>query len=256
MRRSMQVLLVGLFVAAMAEMVQADIIVQHVGSNDPRSEGFTRDLGTAGNAVDDNGTAAWEISAGKTRYISSLSSATVAALQSSTWEVSGTLRNGTIPYSLDQCGIYMELTYGSGTAAKTYGVTIGSRVNPNETIEVQAGSLTDIYTGAYSPVMYVGAFGAGYHQYRIVRDDLTTENVKFYVDDILQGTFAPATGSGTISDLNRFVWGASAFQESWNADARWSGASLTIGSVPEPSTIALMTTGMLGLLAYAWRKRG
>ena len=25
--------------------------------------------------------------------------------------------------------------------------------------------------------------------------------------------------------------------------------------VPEPSTIALLTTGLLGLLAYAWRKR-
>ena len=30
--------------------------------------------------------------------------------------------------------------------------------------------------------------------------------------------FSPATGSGTISDLNRFVWGASAAREDLNAD--------------------------------------
>ena len=28
-----------------------------------------------------------------------------------------------------------------------------------------------------------------------------------------------------------------------------------VKAVPEPSTIALLTTGLLGLLAYAWRKR-
>jgi hypothetical protein len=30
---------------------------------------------------------------------------------------------------------------------------------------------------------------------------------------------------------------------------------LTVGAVPEPSTIILVSTGLLGLLAYAWRKR-
>ena len=31
--------------------------------------------------------------------------------------------------------------------------------------------------------------------------------------------------------------------------------SLTVGTVPEPSTIVLLSSGLLGLLAYAWRKR-
>ena len=35
-----------------------------------------------------------------------------------------------------------------------------------------------------------------------------------------------------------------------------SGAEIsTLASVPEPSTILLLTTGLIGLLAYAWRKR-
>ena len=31
--------------------------------------------------------------------------------------------------------------------------------------------------------------------------------------------------------------------------------TLDISSVPEPSAIALLATGLVGLLAYAWRKR-
>ena len=30
---------------------------------------------------------------------------------------------------------------------------------------------------------------------------------------------------------------------------------LTLSSVPEPSTIVLLASGLIGLLAYAWRKR-
>ncbi len=31
--------------------------------------------------------------------------------------------------------------------------------------------------------------------------------------------------------------------------------NLTVSTIPEPSTIAILTTGLIGLLAYAWRKR-
>jgi len=30
--------------------------------------------------------------------------------------------------------------------------------------------------------------------------------------------------------------------------------SVSVTAVPEPSTVALLTAGLMGLLAYAWRK--
>ena len=35
-----------------------------------------------------------------------------------------------------------------------------------------------------------------------------------------------------------------------------SGSDLVLTVVPEPGTLALLAAGLLGLLAYAWRKRG
>lgn len=39
------------------------------------------------------------------------------------------------------------------------------------------------------------------------------------------------------------------------ATAQFDNFSLTTGTVPEPSSLVLMTAGLFGLLAYAWRKR-
>jgi hypothetical protein len=33
------------------------------------------------------------------------------------------------------------------------------------------------------------------------------------------------------------------------------GGTVSIDAVPEPSSVLLMVTGLIGLLAYAWRKR-
>ena len=33
------------------------------------------------------------------------------------------------------------------------------------------------------------------------------------------------------------------------------GSIISVDSIPEPSTITLLATGLIGLLAYAWRKR-
>jgi hypothetical protein len=253
MRRLLQGAMVALFLVATSAAVRADILAQHLGNADPTGEGFVQNLGTAGNAIDDGGTAAWEINAGKTRYIADISSQ-VSVLESSTWEMHGTLRDAVIPFDRATAGIYMELSYGSGAAAKSYAISVGSRMVPDPN-EVMVGQVTDINTGAVVGAMNVGAWGAGYHTYKIAKESATSDNVNFYVDGGWQATFGPNTGAGTISDLNRFVWGASATLDTDNADARWSAVTLQT-TVPEPSTVALLVTGVLGLIAYAWRKRG
>lgn len=73
--------------------------------------------------------------------------------------------------------------------------------------------------------------------------------------DIATTTTTGAFGSGEPTDT----------PSTFHIGARWGGtehyfytgeiAGLTIESVPEPGTIVLLATGMIGLLAFAWQKR-
>jgi len=42
---------------------------------------------------------------------------------------------------------------------------------------------------------------------------------------------------------------------SFGKTAYIDNVSVTTASIPEPSSIALLTSAIVGLLAYAWRKR-
>jgi hypothetical protein len=73
--------------------------------------------------------------------------------------------------------------------------------------------------------------------------------------DVVTTTTTGTFGSGDLLDT----------PSTFHSGARWGGtepyfykgqiAGLTLESVPEPSTIVLLITGMVGLLAYPWRKR-
>lgn len=54
--------------------------------------------------------------------------------------------------------------------------------------------------------------------------------------------------------LTTGTWGATGSGATHINDAIFSGAGV-LNVVPEPSTFVLLTAGLIGLLAYAWRKR-
>lgn len=113
-----------------------------------------------------------------------------------------------------------------------------------------------------------------------VRNDQEGGKWQFVVDDQVSGH--PILKSGDIGapkagDVYRIAWNANSMdlyvnnslvssmadrsmQGQWGIFAYCGGQmswdSVSAGSqVPEPSTIAILATGVCGLLAYAWRKR-
>jgi hypothetical protein len=118
----------------------------------------------------------------------------------------------------------------------------------------------------------------GYHQVVFTRDgSLASDNSSFYLDGVLQGTLQTDSGPAVDSFLTIGCcsWGALSANNciaGLNSDigvVRVYGAALTgaevaqnyaadIGrfpAVPEPSTLVLLTSGLIGLVCYAWRKR-
>jgi hypothetical protein len=55
--------------------------------------------------------------------------------------------------------------------------------------------------------------------------------------------------------MNLVVGGGNTNLGDWPAQMRIDGVTLTAHPTPEPGTLALVVTGAIGLLAYAWRKR-
>ncbi len=108
--------------------------------------------------------------------------------------------------------------------------------NQGETFSRSASYLKLIYTAATSTFnMYASTDGTtwsaimgGQSSYDLVRTDMTgTLKVGIAYADYVSGT----------------------------PTAQFDDFSLTTGTVPEPSALALLATGLLSLLAYAWRKR-
>jgi hypothetical protein len=62
------------------------------------------------------------------------------------------------------------------------------------------------------------------------------------------GNFQPSTGNGQLSTM--YI-----SSDQSRADVYYDNVSVTVGAVPEPSSLVLVAVGLVGLLAYAWRKR-
>ena len=246
----MQVVMAGMFLMAMAAMVQAGTIAQHVGSTDPTTEGFTLE-GTAGTDVDDGGTAAWEMQSAWGRYKTDISGADAADMSANGWVAEQTVRmdvaglDPSAPGELVGLGVIEVAPATTGDVA--FSVCLGTDASGNPTV----WQLNE--WGTPLPWYWqVGTVtGTGYHNYKLVQMAGET-TADLYVDGSLMATLDPTPGFGVA----RYMVGNSAPSSFTDPMGVFlAGASLsTPGVVPEPSAVVLLVTGLIGLLAYAWKK--
>jgi hypothetical protein len=121
----------------------------------------------------------------------------------------------------------------------------------------------------------LGADGLGYSKTTGIADHFETQCIP-YTGTALSGTaFAGHVGADSTNPAHSyadFTINAPAgtksllisFGYGYDEDGSWTGPNSCgalvaeiqgFGAVPEPGTLALAATGLIGLLAYAWRKQ-
>ena len=114
------------------------------------------------------------------------------------------------------------------------------------------------------------SLAAGWHNLVFTWDDSLATKQTVYLDGSVVGTSAEVvysttptttyfgcqntTGLYTIGQIAEYGYWDTALTAS---NAAWLGSNSIAGLVssPEPSTLVLLATGLIGLLCYAWRKR-
>jgi hypothetical protein len=234
---------------------RADYLFQHTGANDPTTEGWTR-FGpftggiTFGPVFDDlgQGIRAWSVDDNSPidgSYAQYRQSLTVAQslLASTGWEFSLGLRVVDVPDNVDG-SVYGEVYIGG----HYFLMVFGSKPSGDPVVRLASGiSGNTIFGTDYS----LDGYGAGYHDYRLAFDPMKS-GVSLSVDGNLiaqdfQGfadTHAPSVG-----------WGGG--QSATLGEGRFNSVTFSAGAsqVPEPSSFALASVGLICLVAATHRRR-
>jgi hypothetical protein len=97
------------------------------------------------------------------------------------------------------------------------------------------------------------ALDNGYHTYQLTNSAANPGVVSFSIDGVVRGSnlaplsYANATDQVAFGDISSGDYGA--------ARAYFTSVTWQAGQVPEPSAVMLLVTGLIGIAAYAWRKR-
>lgn len=220
-------LLAVLFIALMINSTygQGILVIQHLGANDPTSEGFTlNNNGSVGPIIGDLGMNAWVTETtnhgGPVFYQQTLTSQQQTALAGANWDLSVTLRVLQSPLAGDTS---VQLDTGS----MAYGLFFSVNASGDPVV---------------GPYTLTGA-GSTYNNYQLIYD-ASTEMASLLVNNVDEINNITGTAYTYPAQL---TWGENQggpFQANWNL------VSLSI--TPEPSTASLI---FLGSVVFIYVRR-
>ena len=236
----------------MVSAAQATIIAEHTGSNDPLMEGFTK-YGSGAAAADAGPPASWNIAqsaTGQAWYGHTVTAADFSDPSGWTWtcimKLDSDCSNISTAETLISNGDFrIDITSLSGAPASAPGMWVWSVGGSNDGWVARFGTV-DPRAAFYTYQIYMDPHGAG------TADDV----FEMYLDGSDVGSFTRADVSAYATPLFKFGDGTADWA-SGGAAQRYALERLETGKhiIPEPSTLALLATGLIGLLCYAWRKR-
>jgi hypothetical protein len=228
---------VAAFLVSCANVANATVIAQHAGLADPTTEGWTAenisDI-TVGPGSDSHDYWDTKATAGHWgRYTMDPTSAQAAEGNTYGWTLNITVA-----------------PVGGNTAYPTQQVTYynGNSTNNRWVFQIAAGAGSTSYVLLNeTPVLSLPG-DKGYHTWTETYNP-TTQRVALSMD-----------GGPTLADVAGQTHANAPFLyfgcvEGTAGEAQWSEVTFTTNHVPEPSAVMLLAMGVVGLLAYAWRRR-
>lgn len=254
MRRSTYFAVISLVSALFASPVQAGVIYQHSGANDPTTEGWLAPLnsGIVSSVVNDLGTGidAWQVAktdSGKaTLYGGLLTSVDAAAARNDGWTLHSEER--LIGHFFDASqGSPSVFGWSDTTLDKVFAVSLYSN-NAGDVIAKLEGNSNNA-----SILITLNGLGLGYHDYSLDYD-ATSGLATFSVDGAIKASGYDGSNNALPFDVVAFGTGDNG---SVGGAANYHSVSFAIktAAVPEPSSLVLTAIGSLGLMAMTIYRR-
>lgn len=146
-----------------------------------------------------------------------------------------------------------------------FDISVGSGVGIGDanTLSVFFGATGGItlFTGAMrgTDTGFTSGLTAGTWNNYAIRVNTVAKTIEVFTNEVSRGVIdVTSVGAGKknySSYLNNSMVSVGGCYAPGGAAILWTDNFQVGSAVPEPSTIALLATGLLGLLAYAWRKR-
>ncbi len=248
----------SILLVSTAAISHAEIIIQHSGTTDPTTEGWTAVTQAPGNTDASEGPVTNDLGSGidawstsinvpgtgnSSAFYESLSPFADLALQKKAvlngWDFQMNVRVVTIPKDPDfaiqgivRIPVALNIL-GSPTGSQYFQIQLGSQADGDPIAKV-GGFATNT-------TIDLNGIGSGYHLYELRWSPLTT-SAEFYVD----GTKYLGGLTGDPFGNNLVQWGSSGPPGTEAGQGNFNFVQFS--TVPEPSTLALLTLGAVGLL--------
>lgn len=230
-------MLIGMAPLALQSSLFSQIIISHIGDNDPTSEGFTQAQSPSGGSVgalspDPGFENAWDITTvngDRPQYTYTLDSGENADVNSSGWRFSVRVRVDGGPTSFNNARL-AEFSTDNGANSANFRMRFATDGSGFTTVEL-LGSGTTVSGGSL-----------GYHTFELVSDDGITADL--YVNGIVSSV-TDFAGSATGAGSGRIRFGAITTADVGSANF----AEISLVTIPEPSAFAAICgVALLGMI--------